>query len=131
VLHRLSERYGPIEPLCDESSAPALRFKLPDPTVFGILASTTTPFCRDCDRGRLTADGIFYLCLYAQTGTDLRKPLREGASNDELIALVTSAWRSRQDRGAESRTLAVPRSVLVNIERLRKDPHLEMHTRRG
>ncbi len=48
--------------------------------VFGIIASTTAPFCQDCDRSRLTADGMWYLCLYAAQGTDLRKALRAGAS---------------------------------------------------
>ena len=53
-------------------SAPADRYRLPDGTVFGIIASTTAPFCRSCDRARLTADGMWYLCLYARIGTDLR-----------------------------------------------------------
>jgi cyclic pyranopterin phosphate synthase len=48
---------------------------------FGVIASTTAPFCRTCDRGRLTADGRFYGCLYAADGLDLREPLRAGASD--------------------------------------------------
>ena len=68
MLERLAARYGPIEPIREETSAPAERFRLPDGTTFGIIASTTTPFCRTCDRSRLTADGTWYLCLYAQTG---------------------------------------------------------------
>ena len=51
-----------------------------DGTVFGIIASTTEPFCRTCDRSRLTADGVWYLCLYASRGVDLRGPLRGGVS---------------------------------------------------
>ncbi len=66
ILDELSRRYGRIEPVVEDSSAPAERFLLADGTVFGIIASTTTPFCRRCDRSRLTADGIWYLCLYAQ-----------------------------------------------------------------
>jgi molybdenum cofactor biosynthesis enzyme MoaA len=62
------------------SSAPADRYRLPDGTTFGIIASTTEPFCSDCDRSRLTADGMWYLCLYAPRGIDLRGPLRAGAS---------------------------------------------------
>ena len=76
ILGALSRRYGRIEPVVEDSSAPAERFLLADGTIFGIIASTTTPFCRRCDRSRLTADGIWYLCLYAQKGTDLRKSLR-------------------------------------------------------
>ena len=80
VLSRLKSHYGPIEPLGDNGSAPANRYALPDGTTFGIIASTTEPFCRACDRSRLTADGIWFLCLYAAHGIDLRRPLREGAS---------------------------------------------------
>ena len=60
------------------ASAPAERFLLPDGTTFGIIASTTEPFCATCDRSRLTADGVWLLCLYARGGTDLRRPLRAG-----------------------------------------------------
>src|SRR5438094_712769 len=80
LLAALARRYGTIEPLVEHSAAPAQRFTLPDGTVFGIISSTTAPFCRTCDRSRLTADGMWYLCLYAASGTDLRAPLRRGAS---------------------------------------------------
>ena len=68
--------------------------------MFGIIASTTEPFCRDCDCSRLTADGMWFLCLYARRGTDLRGPLRAGASREELLSLVTGIWQARTDRGA-------------------------------
>ena len=72
--------------------------------MFGIIASTTEPFCRDCDRSRLTADGMWYLCLYAARGTDLRAPLRAGASAAKnWLALIARTWRGRTDRGAEAR----------------------------
>jgi cyclic pyranopterin phosphate synthase len=132
ILDRLSRRYGPIEPVPEPgSTAPAERLRLPDGTVFGIIASTTAPFCAACDRSRLTADGMWYLCLYAQEGTDLRGPLRRGASREELAALITGGWRRRADRGAEERLAARDRGPLVQIARLKKDPHLEMHTRGG
>jgi cyclic pyranopterin phosphate synthase len=131
ILECLNKRYGPIEPVGESSSAPAERFRLPDGVTFGIIASITTPFCRTCDRGRLTADGVWYLCLYAQSGIDLRRPLREGVSAKELKTQIAAAWRGRTDRGAELRTSAVHRGVLVGIDQLRKDPHLEMHTRGG
>ena len=134
MLERLTARYGSIEPVREESSAPAERFRLPDGTTLGIIASTTTPFCRTCDRSRLTADGTWYLCLYAQRGLDLRTPLRDGASREELKRLIAGTWRGRRDRGAEERkdleVLGV-RGVLVQVEGLRRDPHLEMHTRGG
>jgi cyclic pyranopterin phosphate synthase len=131
MLHQLEKRYGTITPLNENSSAPAERFRLPDGTVFGIIASTTTPFCKSCDRSRLTADGLWYLCLYAQSGIDLRKMLRAGASPEELAARISSIWRARTDRGAEMRAATGKRGVLVGIEQLRLDPHLEMHTRGG
>src|SRR6202049_2812388 len=90
MLDRLGKRYGTITPLNENSSAPAERFRLPDGAVFGIIASTTTPFCRSCDRSRLTADGLWYLCLYAQAGIDLRQILRAGASAAELAARISS-----------------------------------------
>src|SRR5882762_5682371 len=122
---------GAITPLGENSSAPAERFRLPDGTVFGIIASTTTPFCRRCDRSRLTADGLWYLCLYAHSGIDLRQMLRAGATPDELAARIASIWRARSDRGAELRAATGHRGVLVGIDQLRQDPHLEMHTRGG
>ena len=131
MLSRLGARYGTIEPVCEESSAPADRYRLPDGDVFGIISSTTEPFCRSCDRSRLTADGMWYLCLYATKGTDLRKALRAGASRDELKALIVPAWRRRSDRGAEERLALAERRPLVQIGELKRDPHLEMHTRGG
>ena len=131
MLEQLSKRYGAITPLGESSSAPAERFRLPDGTVFGIIASTTTPFCRRCDRSRLTADGLWYLCLYAHSGIDLRQMLRGGASTEDLAAHIASIWRGRNDRGAEVRAATGHRGVLVGIAQLRQDPHLEMHTRGG
>jgi cyclic pyranopterin phosphate synthase len=74
---------------------------------------------------------MWYLCLYAQKGTDLRGPLRGGASAEELAALITGQWEARRDRGAEDRLALRERSPLLEIERLKRDPHLEMHTRGG
>jgi GTP 3',8-cyclase len=134
MLARLSAHYGPIEPITAESSAPADRFRLADGTVFGIISSTTAPFCRSCDRSRLTADGMWYLCLYATRGTDLRAALRAGASADELKALIRSGWQERDDRGAETRLALADRrssTPVIPVKSLRQDPHLQMHTRGG
>ena len=131
MLERLSEHYGRIEPVVEESSAPADRYRLPDGLVFGIISSTTAPFCSACDRSRLTADGQWLLCLYATTGLDLRKPLRDGGTKDELASLIRSAWQGRRDRGAEERLLLKDRQPLVQITELKAKPHLEMHTRGG
>ncbi len=131
MLAMLEGRYGRIEPLAETSSAPADRYRLPDGTVFGIISSTTAPFCSSCDRSRLTADGVWYLCLYAQRGIDLRGPFRRGARPEELAALIADAWGRRTDRGAEQRLAVRERSPLVQLAHLKADPHLEMHTRGG
>jgi len=131
MLERLEAHYGAITPVVETSSAPADRFRLPDGTLFGIISSTTEPFCHACDRSRLTADGLWYLCLYAPYGTDIRKVLRAGASDEELAALIESTWRRRVDRGAEARLESGDRSPLIPLDRLKRDPHLEMHTRGG
>jgi cyclic pyranopterin phosphate synthase len=138
MLDVLTRRYGAIAPVASGapgdsvSSAPAEQFTLSDGTVFGIIASTTEPFCRTCDRSRLTADGMWYLCLYATCGLDLRGPLRQGASGETLKDLIAGGWRARDDRGAEDRVALGPRRAFVPVQDLlRKDPHLEMHTRGG
>ena len=131
ILGILEAHYGSTTPIVEESSAPADRFRLPDGTTFGIISSTTAPFCRRCDRSRLTADGLWYLCLYAPQGTDLRRPLRAGASPHDLRSLITSVWQTRADRGAEQRLASDRRAPLISIDELQKEPHLEMHTRGG
>ncbi len=131
MLERLTLHYGAIAPIAEETSAPADRFRLPDGRVFGIISSTTEPFCRTCDRSRLTADGLWYLCLYATRGLDLRDALRAGASRDELLGLIRSTWQGRRDRGAEERLALPERRPLIQIGELKRDPHLEMHTRGG
>ena len=131
ILDVVRGHYGAVDEVVEVSTAPADRFRLPDGTIFGVISSTTAPFCADCDRSRLTADGLWYLCLYATRGIDLRGPLRRGASTEELKALITGRWGKRADRGAEERLRVRHRSPLVAIAELRRDPHLEMHTRGG
>ena len=131
MLATLARRYGPIVPVEETSAAPASRYRLPDGLVFGIISSTTQPFCRTCDRSRLTADGVWYLCLYATHGLDLRQALRGGATPEALADLLRAGWEARDDRGAERRLASGERSTLIPVDTLRRDPHLEMHTRGG
>jgi cyclic pyranopterin phosphate synthase len=131
MLETLEAYYGPISAVDESSSAPADRFVLPDGTIFGIISSTTEPFCISCDRSRLTADGIWLMCLYARAGTDLRRPLRAGATREELRHLIATVWSSRADRGAEERLRFEHRESLIPLSALKKDAHLEMHTRGG
>jgi cyclic pyranopterin phosphate synthase len=131
ILDRIEDRYGAIVPVEEVTSAPADRFALPDGTTFGIISSTTEPFCATCDRSRLTADGIWLLCLYASGGTDLRRPLRAGATREDLVGLITAVWSQRADRGAEERLGMDREAALIPLRTLKKDAHLEMHTRGG
>jgi len=83
---------------------------------FGVVASITQPFCGACSRARLTADGTFYTCLFASTGTPLRELLRHGASDDQLMEAIAGVWRKRTDNYSERR-----------LEMATTSPHVEMH----
>jgi GTP 3',8-cyclase len=72
----------------------------------GLIASVTQPFCGDCTRARVSADGKLYTCLFALRGHDLRAVLRSGASDDELSRVIGGVWRAREDRYSEVRTAA-------------------------
>lgn len=131
MLHRIQSELGPVEPVeAQRTAAPADRFRLDTGQTFGIIASTTRPFCSQCDRARLTADGRFFTCLYAEEGTEVAGVLRgEGAL--AAADLIRSVWTGRSDRGAEARLRAKDRAALADSDKLRGKPHLEMHTRGG
>lgn len=69
----------------------------------GFISSVTEPFCGACSRARLSADGVLYTCLFATRGTDLREPLRSGASDAEIAEIVKNVWLRRTDRYSEMR----------------------------
>lgn len=121
------------EPLARaDSAAPAERFRRADGQEFGVIASTTEPFCAACDRSRVTADGQWLLCLYAATGTDLRAPLREGRGRGWFLETLQRLWSARADQGAVERLrLHAERGPLLQIGELAAQPHREMHTRGG
>jgi cyclic pyranopterin phosphate synthase len=70
----------------------------------GLISSVTNPFCGACTRARLSSEGVFYTCLFARSGVDLREPLRTGASDDELRSLIATTWTRRGDRYSELRS---------------------------
>ena len=72
----------------------------------GFISSVSEPFCGDCTRARLSADGRLYTCLFARSGHDLRGPLRAGASDAELAGIIAAVWKARDDRYSEIRGLA-------------------------
>jgi cyclic pyranopterin phosphate synthase len=102
IRERLTERFEltPL-PAADRGSAPAERFLVNGgPVTVGIIASVSAPFCAACDRTRLTADGQVRNCLFSQKETDLLGPLREGASDEELGALIQGEmWRKLPGHG--------------------------------
>ena len=69
----------------------------------GFISSVTEPFCGSCSRARLSSDGQLFTCLFASRGTDLKTPLRAGASDQELRGIITSVWKTREDRYSEMR----------------------------
>ena len=85
----------------------------------GFISSVTQPFCGSCSRARLSSDGVFYTCLFAQHGTDLRGPLRAGADDDELQRILRGTWTQREDRYSEQRMIMRARS--------HTDPKVEMN----
>ncbi len=94
------------------------------PGEVGIIASVTQPFCADCSRARLTADGQLFTCLFSSVGHDLRSPLRSSATDDELLQAIRSIWRGRDDRYSEIRSLATlpgarsPARALPQLQRV-------------
>ncbi len=82
----------------------------------GLISSVSEPFCGSCTRARLSSDGVLYNCLFATQGLDLRSPMREGVSDDDLADMITEAWHIRRDRYSEGRSQAsVARSKKVEM----------------
>ena len=86
----------------------------------GFISSITEPFCGDCSRARITADGMFYSCLFSARGTKLRDRIRDGMNADDLTAAIRDLWEKRADRYSELRS-----------ELPRAQPHVEMYRMGG
>ncbi len=98
----------PIRPVLPRAAGEvAERFRYVDGAgELGVVASVTRPFCADCSRARLTADGRLFTCLFGASGTDLRGLLRAGATDDELVSVIVSMWRDRDDQYSQLRSEA-------------------------
>lgn len=131
ILNIIEEEFGKVSPLQAPKHAPAQGFTLDSGQTFGIIASTTKPFCSTCDRSRITADGVWYHCLYSPSGINLRDHLRRDEGFGNLEALITRHWTSRRDQGAKDRLIADNRGPLIPLSQLKRNPRLEMHTRGG
>ena len=132
ILAAVARRYGEVLTLPGRGSAPAQRVQAgSDGPIFGVIASVSRPFCRSCDRARLTADGQLLSCLYARQGSDLRALLRSGADDETILMALRRFWGQRADRGAEERAALRARGPLADVAELQENVHLEMHTRGG
>ena len=107
IVERLGARW-PVEP-----ADPAYRGEVADRWryldgrgEFGVISSVTVPFCRDCTRARLSADGQLYTCLFAVDGHDVRAVLRSGVPDEEVAAFLERIWLRRGDRYSELRSAA-------------------------
>jgi cyclic pyranopterin phosphate synthase len=112
IVARIAARF-PIEPASPNYRGEvAKRWRYLDGQgEIGVISSVTQPFCGDCTRARLSAEGSLVTCLFATHGRDLKTPLREGASDAELREIIAGVWRRRRDRYSEERTeLAAARS---------------------
>ncbi|MCZ6462356.1 MAG: GTP 3',8-cyclase MoaA [Actinobacteria bacterium] len=105
IVAAINDRW-PIEPLPGSHPGEvANRWRYLDGAgEIGVIASVTEPFCGDCSRLRLSSEGRMFTCLFATGGTDLRGPLRTGASDDEITELITAMWERREDRYSEERS---------------------------
>ncbi len=107
ILRRISldRTLEPLAPLARGEVAKRFRF-LDGSGEIGIIASVSRPFCGDCVRARLSADGKIFTCLFAAAGDDIKTPLRAGASDESLERQIAAIWRQREDRYSELRSQA-------------------------
>ncbi len=121
LLKMIHDRW-PVRPVAQQLvSEPARRFAFEDGAgEIGFISSITQPFCGDCTRARITADGVFYSCLFSASGTDLRSKIRTGMETDQLAEEIRALWGKRADRYSELRS-----------ELSSKRKHIEMYRMGG
>lgn len=121
LLKNIHDRW-PVRPVAQQNaSEPARRYAFEDGAgEIGFISSITQPFCGDCSRARITADGVFYSCLFSATGTDLLSKIRTGMDSEQLILDIQDLWGKRADRYSELRSNLPARQ-----------PHIEMYRMGG
>jgi len=108
ILNLIDARYPLMEAGRNDGSAPAVTYQFIDGIGdVGVIASVTEPFCAGCTRARLTADGKLVMCLFSDKGYDLKKLMRDGARDEDLVEFIRSAWKGRTDRYSEERLEAM------------------------
>ena len=127
VVDRIDAEF-PLEPLePNYRGEVANRYRYRDGSgEIGVIASVTQPFCGNCTRARLSTDGKLVTCLFASGGKDLRDPMRNGASDDELRDLIAQRWHNRVDRYSEERTNET-KDDPDRAAKLRARPRIEMY----
>jgi cyclic pyranopterin phosphate synthase len=104
IVETIGARW-PLEPVSGRKDETALRYRYADGAgEIGVIASVTKPFCGGCSRARLSAQGELFTCLFGVKGHDLRAPLRNGATDQDLLDLLRGVWNRRTDRYSELRT---------------------------
>lgn len=104
ILDTISAKYPLEESGRRDGRAPAVDYRFLDGGgTVGIIGSVTEPFCSSCTRGRLTADGRFVTCLFSESGFDLKTPIRNGATDEEILSLIGAVWGRRADRYSDER----------------------------
>jgi cyclic pyranopterin phosphate synthase len=115
IVKRLSREFALVSLAPNYPGEVTRRFRTRHGGEIGVITSVTQPFCGDCTRARLSSDGKLYTCLFASSGTDLRAPLRIGASDTELTRIIAEVWNARSDRYSELRASAVPSATKVEM----------------
>ena len=105
----------PIGPLYEGEVAKRYR-QTNGPGEIGIISSVTNPFCGACTRLRLSPEGRLYTCLFGTKGTDLRSPMRDGASDRELVEIICNTWHKRNDRYSETRNFNADKTNNKKVE---------------
>ena len=105
----------PLEPLYEGEVAKRYR-QINGTGEIGIIASVTNPFCGACTRLRLSPEGSLYTCLFGTTGTDLRTPIRNGASDQELVELISTTWYNRNDQYSQTRNINPTENTNKKVE---------------
>ena len=118
-VRRILHAEWPLEPIAADQAGVASRWRYADGSgEVGFIASVTAPFCANCDRARLAADGHLYTCLFAEKGLDLKAFLRAGHGDADLAALLASHWKRRADRYSELRSAATAGLPRVEMSRI-------------
>jgi cyclic pyranopterin phosphate synthase len=119
ILERIASHYPIRQTAPNYSGEVAERWSYADGSgEFGVIASITQAFCQDCTRARLSTDGKLYTCLFATNGLNLRAPLREGATDQALSALIAGLWQQRNDRYSQLRQAATEPKAITSPNKI-------------